>query len=274
MLATRLTDTVCVSIHDVAPATWTRCKRLIEAMRRVADIPFTLLLVPSYHNKVRIPPDPNYISAIREHWDRGDELALHGYFHQDDGPPPRTLYDRLLRQWYTAGEGEFADLDHLNARNRLEAGLAWFRQNGWQPEGFVPPAWLLGKGAWQALDGLPLRYTTTLRHLFLLPEKYPIASMAFVWSSRSALRRTASHCYNAAALHVANQSSLVRLVLHPADATHPDIVRRCQRLLERLLSERTCMTKGAFANHARSVVLDRSDRVLRPDAVSKRTSGA
>ena len=37
---------LCVSIHDVAPATWTDCLRLVQAVRAVADIPLTWLVVP------------------------------------------------------------------------------------------------------------------------------------------------------------------------------------------------------------------------------------
>jgi predicted deacetylase len=40
------TRRLCVSIHDVAPATWTECRTLLEAVAAVADIPLTLLVVP------------------------------------------------------------------------------------------------------------------------------------------------------------------------------------------------------------------------------------
>ena len=40
---------LCVSIHDVAPATWSDCLRLVEAVRAVADIPLTWLVVPHHH---------------------------------------------------------------------------------------------------------------------------------------------------------------------------------------------------------------------------------
>ena len=37
--------TLCVSIHDVAPATWPDCQRVIAAVHAVAPIPLTLLVL-------------------------------------------------------------------------------------------------------------------------------------------------------------------------------------------------------------------------------------
>jgi uncharacterized protein len=43
---------LCVSIHDVAPATWPECLLLWNAMREVlADLPLTWLVVPRYHER-------------------------------------------------------------------------------------------------------------------------------------------------------------------------------------------------------------------------------
>ena len=39
-----------MSLHDVAPHTWPQCERLLQAVRAVADIPLTLLVVPAYHH--------------------------------------------------------------------------------------------------------------------------------------------------------------------------------------------------------------------------------
>jgi len=44
----------------------------------------------------------------------------------------------------TPGEGEFWALSEREATRRIEAGVAWFRAQGWPLAGFVAPAWLLG----------------------------------------------------------------------------------------------------------------------------------
>ena len=72
---------LCVSIHDVAPATWTDCLRLVEAVRAVADVPLTWLVVPHYHFR----PEQSLAmeACLNVALERGDELALHGYSHLD-----------------------------------------------------------------------------------------------------------------------------------------------------------------------------------------------
>lgn len=169
---------LCVSIHDVAPATWSDCLRLVEAVRAVADIPLTWLVVPHYHFR----PEQSLAmeACLNVALERGDELALHGYSHLDTEAGSGGLRARFLRNVYTRHEGEFAALTEAEARRRLELGLDWFAARGWTPTGFVPPAWLLGEGAWRALRDAPFAYTTTFSHFHCLPglearERRPVA---------------------------------------------------------------------------------------------------
>ena len=167
---------LCVSIHDVAPATWSDCLRLVEAVRAVADIPLTWLVVPHYH--FRPEQSPAMEACLNVALERGDELALHGYSHLDTEAGSGGLRARFLRNVYTRREGEFAALTEAEARRRLELGLDWFAARGWTPTGFVPPAWLLGEGAWRALRDAPFAYTTTFSHFHCLPgarERRPVA---------------------------------------------------------------------------------------------------
>jgi predicted deacetylase len=159
---------LCVSIHDVAPATWADCLRLVEAVRAVADIPLTWLVVPHYH--FRPEQSPAMEACLNVALERGDELALHGYSHLDTEAGGGGLRARFLRNVYTRREGEFAALTEAEARRRLELGLDWFAARGWTPAGFVPPAWLLGEGAWRALRAAPFAYTTTFSHFHCLPR--------------------------------------------------------------------------------------------------------
>ena len=63
---------LAVSMHDVAPATWERCQRVLAAIREVADIPVTLLVVPAYHGQCSAQPAFEAQMTARSH--RGDEL--------------------------------------------------------------------------------------------------------------------------------------------------------------------------------------------------------
>lgn len=236
---------LCVSIHDVAPATWQLCERLLAAVSAVATVPLTLLVVPAYHGDSR--DLPWYDRELERRLALGDELALHGYVHLDQGPPPRSLRQRYARYVYTRGEGEFAALPEEEAARRLALGMQWFACRGWPLQGFVPPAWLLGDGGWRVLRASGLLYTTTWRHFHFLQDTAPVAAPSLVYSSRNAWGRSLSRQVVSWASVVQRDAPLERLSLHPRDALDPRTVRHFQRLLTTLLASRLPATKAAFA---------------------------
>lgn len=162
---------LCVVIHDVAPATWPDCLRLLQAVREVGDIPLTWLVVPRWHGSAARSPVAE--AALGCMLADGHELALHGYTHLDTAARTSGWRSRFLRGVYTEGEGEFAALDVNEAQRRIALGRAWFDERGWPVSGFVPPAWLLGAGAWEALRSHPFVYTTTWSHFHCLMPAQP-----------------------------------------------------------------------------------------------------
>ncbi|HEY6943202.1 DUF2334 domain-containing protein, partial [Dokdonella sp.] len=142
---------LCIAIHDVAPATWPACDRLLALVDALGAPPLTLLVVPDWHRRGAIDADRAFRRAIDARVARGDELALHGLVHLDEATPPRRALDRLRRRVLTAGEGEFAALDEGEALARIDAGLERFSRCGWAARGFVAPAWLRGAGTRAAL---------------------------------------------------------------------------------------------------------------------------
>ena len=240
---------LCVAIHDVAPQTWPLCMRLIEAVRAVAPIPLTLLVVPHYH-RLAVPYPAFYERQVGARLAAGDELALHGLYHLDDGTAPRGLREHLLRRVWTTAEGEFSVLQADEARWRISQGLDWFGQRGWPVTGFVAPAWLLSPGTREALTDFSFTYTTTLKNFHLLGQRRVVPAPSLFYSTRNAAGRWLS-CRNNAAfvkrLAGDPRIPLLRLALHPADARFPQLIRHCQDLLRRLLQHRVGMTKTAFA---------------------------
>src|SRR6185369_14504453 len=75
-----LRPALCISIHDVAPATWADCARLLEALAPLGPLPLTLLVVPDYHRQGAAVPGW-YRHAVERRLEMGDELALHGWNH-------------------------------------------------------------------------------------------------------------------------------------------------------------------------------------------------
>jgi predicted deacetylase len=230
---------LCVVLHDVAPPHRTRCEQMLRCLQGEApDLPVTLLAVPRYHLH---PPQAAFDLWLDGLCRSGHELALHGYTHRDDGVPTGWL-DRLRRQTYTDGEGEFAALPRLDAALRLQEGMRWFARNGWPLHGFVAPAWLLSAGTWEALAASPLRYTCTLSRLVALPGRPAWHSRSVVYSTRSAWRRLLSLAWNRWVAGRQRRQPLLRLELHPGDIEHPAIRASWLRILRQALRDRRAVT--------------------------------
>lgn len=252
---------LCVSIHDVAPATWDECARLAQALRSVGDIPLSWLVVPHYHKQAQEHrqerehgherDDRPMRAGLDAASARGDELVLHGYTHLDTERPAASMRERYLRGVYTRSEGEFSALSAAEARRRIALGLEWFRARGWESPGFVAPAWLLGQGAWEVLPEFGFSYTTTFTRFHLLQEGTSVFSPSLVYTARNRAGRALSPVAGSLAARLLARAPLMRLSLHPPDVRHPRLVAHAQRLVERLLASHTAVTKAACAEGLR-----------------------
>ena len=264
--------TVAIVLHDVSPGSWAACRRLARCVDSIAPaLPKTWLVVPHFHGEMPTSP---WIRGLDQVLARGDELALHGWLHVDEGLPTGWL-DRLKRRWYTAGEGEFAGLDAVEAARRLAAGMSWFADNGWPLHGFVAPAWLMSDGARFALARGGLDYTCTLTHFSAWQmtregsprsprETTSVPSLALVYSTRAAWRRRLSCLWNGAIAWQQRHMDLLRFELHPADVEHRSVRRSWMSLLEKALLDREPVTLSEAAR--RLVARERPVRAQSPTA--------
>lgn len=236
---------LCVAIHDVAPATWPECLHLLHAVRAVADIPLSWLVVPRYHNNAlrSLACEATLDKLLGD----GHELVLHGYTHRDGAAARASLGQRFLRTVYTEGEGEFSALPAGEARQRIELGLAWFAERGWPVSGFVAPAWLVGPQVWPLLPEYGFLYTTTFARFHLLRPARSLVAPALVYAARNRVGRLLSPPLCRLAASCSETAPLARVALHPRDARHPALVRHAQHLVEQLLATREPLTKAAFA---------------------------
>lgn len=235
---------LAVSIHDVSPATWAQCRRLLALVAAAGAGPCTLLVVPDYHHAGRCDLERDFVRAISRRLGRGDDVALHGYYHLDDGPAPRSPAAWLRRRVLTAREGEFAALASDEAAARLERGRRLFSALGWPTAGFVPPAWLLGPGQRDLLRAAGFAWTSTRSSLIDLVGGREIRAPTMTCSVRSSARRFASCSWLGIGPRLYAGQGLLRIALHPADARHPGITAAWSRLLAQLLRERSPILEG------------------------------
>jgi len=234
---------VLLVLHDVAPETWVDYQPFVQAVDALGGIAMTWLVVPDFHKRNALSADWYFQQLLESRLARGDELALHGYYHCDDGPPPRTPRDYFMRRIFT-WEGEFYALDRDQALDRLHAGIQLFQRFDWPLHGFVAPAWLMSQGTREALRSLPLDYTSDSQHLYRLPDFSQVEAPGIVWSARSSWRRGVSKILSDRIEQKFQNASTIRLGVHPVDMRHEFSRNYWLQTLQRLMeSGRTPMTK-------------------------------
>ena len=245
-LAIMIEPSLCIVIHDVAPATWPRCRKILEILETIDDFQVTLLAVPHHQGGAR---NSGFERWLRHRSERGDEIALPGYDYPEF--TPSNWFDRLQRRVFKRGSGEFANLPLDEAKARLQSGLAWLRELNLAPAGFVAPAASLGPNAWQAVSQQPLEYTCTRHRLYLLPEARSVRLRAQVYSSSSSMRRVASVSWNETLAWLQRKQPVVRLELHPGDL-HPVSRRSWQWLASQQTRNRRVCTLRDLARDLRN----------------------
>ena len=245
----QIQPTVIVSIHDVSPLTYKIVRVMEMELRSLGVSQLSHLVIPDHHGKAPLGQSPEVADWLADQQAGGQEIVLHGYYHLRERAAGReTAWDKLITRGYTAGEGEFYDLEAASAKERLERGLAMLRGAGLRPEGFIAPAWLLGEQAETAVRALGLRYTTRLGYIrdFAAQRDYPAQSLC--WSVRSAWRRQASLRWNDHLLTRESRAPLIRIGLHPVDYQHPQIWAQIRRLVRRALEARRPRTYAEFCH--------------------------
>lgn len=240
---------VSVELHDVAPATWPECETILRTLDELGAKHLTLMVVPYYHHGRPVQSDTRFVRALEKRLERGDELSLHGYYHIDDEPPPRTLRGYVERRMLTRAEGEFAAIDEASAAWRLSRGVETFEQLGWPLYGFVPPAWLLGEAARRALEhcGYAFEYVAMRSGVYRLPAWRFARSATVSYSPDRLWRRVLSRLLISREIQRADDLPLLRLSIHPQDARVPDVMQHWRALIDDALVSRTPVTKHQWA---------------------------
>ena len=229
---------LAVSVHDVSPLTRQVTDRMLSDLGAAGVGITSLLVVPDHHHKADIDQDPGFLAWLREKQAAGHEIILHGFYHLRAPCAEDSAGRRLVTQHYTAGEGEFYDLDYEEARERMEDGREMLTGAGLEVVGFIAPAWLLGEEGEKAARNLGFAYTTRLGGVLDLRSGEWTASQSLVYSPRSAWRRKVSLAWNAFLAARLRKNPLARLGLHPPDWNYEAIKLQALRLAEHLAKDR------------------------------------
>ena len=235
-------DFLVVSVHDVAPSTRPIVEKIMGELARHGVRNYSLLVVPDYHHEGASMQDRQFIAWLRELESAGNEIVIHGYFHERPRREDEGLFEKFVTRIYTNGEGEFYDLDYAEALRRIRTAREEFCAAGLKPRGFVAPAWLLSPEAERAAHDAEIEYTTRLRTILDLRSGETFAARSIVYSVRNNWRRSTSLLWNAALARVLAHNPLLRVSIHPADYSHPTVWRQIVDLIKTANGSRTVTT--------------------------------
>jgi predicted deacetylase len=235
-------DFLVVSIHDVAPSTQPIVDKIISELAHKGVRHCSLLVVPDYHHQGASMKDRQFVSWLRNLEAAGNEIVIHGYFHERPARSRESFLEKLVTQSYTQGEGEFYDLGYDEAFRRIKTARDEFLAGGLKPRGFVAPAWLLSSEGERAARDAEMEYTTRLRTVRDLRSGEIFSARSLVYSVRNTWRRAVSLVWNAALARILESKPLVRLSIHPPDLSHPTIWRQIVDLINETVPIRTPTT--------------------------------
>jgi uncharacterized protein len=236
------TDSVVVSLHDVAPCTQQITSTIISELRAHGVRVCSVLVVPNYHHEGLFARNREFVTWLRALEVDGHELVIHGYFHERPPQTKETFRDKFVTRFYTQNEGEFYDLGYEEALRRITTARDEFRALGLKPRGFIAPAWLLGNEAEQAVRDAELEYTTRLRTVCDLRSESIFPARTLVYSVHNKWRRALSRSWNAALFRLMRTKPLLRISIHPPDYCQPTIWKQILAFIAATKSARTATT--------------------------------
>jgi len=223
-----------ISLHDVHPGSFEAVREQVAFFQERGIDRFSLLVIPRYHHQESVTEDRALLEWLDEREGCGDDLVLHGYYHDREG---RELGNIFWTQLYTQGEAEFLDLSDGEVRHRIQMGRRLWDERGWALKGFIPPAWLMPERQYALLKREKLLYTNRLRDITLLLKNRATSSPSLCYSTRSFWRRGISPVWNQWLFMRQRGRPLIRLSLHPADFEFGAIRQQVGEFLEIALAD-------------------------------------
>lgn len=209
-----------VSVHDVSEGT----VEAAQAWARHLDdigVPVTFLAVAGPFRGPALTPEGEAAGWLRDRQLRGDEIAVHGWFHAEQ--PGSRGWRRALARPLASGAAELAAVDEAQARRILERCVLRLAAAGLRPLGLTPPGYLLSPSGRTAARHVGLRYTTS--HLAVHDalegriERIP----AFCHRPGTRLERPGAALLTHAVAALARADRSVRIGLHPDDLERPGL---------------------------------------------------
>ncbi len=226
------TKRLIAAIHDVHPGSLDAVERLATRFERHLGGPrYAMLVVPEHWNGSAIRGDMAFARKLRGWADRGIEMFVHGWYHQDRSEHSGVAAFKAKHM--TASEGEFLGLSREAAARRMADGKALVEDMTGRPvAGFIAPAWLYGPGAHEALAQSGFALAEDHMKVWKPATGEVVArGPVITWASRSGPRTASSLLAAWAGRNFLRPLDTVRVAVHPGDVTKQSILDSIDRTL-------------------------------------------
>ncbi len=223
---------IIVSIHDITTESLNACKQIIARLEDAGVKGMSLLVIPEPREEMSLEDSKELLSWLKERKATGDEIVIHGLTHRSDRPRG------MLGNYYARGVAEFQTIDYDTSMNKIKKAMDMFLNAGFEPSGFVPPAWLISKDGGRAVADAGLYYTT---HIGIhLPGGDFIFSPVIVFGARNFLTELFSSATARLTSHLIDLVRIpyARVALHPADIERPGLFGLALHIIEGMLDKR------------------------------------
>jgi hypothetical protein len=204
------------------------------------------LIIPNHHSKAPVRDDAAFKEWVSNLVSQGYEPVLHGYYHARNPKLTDVGITKFTTQVYTAGEGEFFDLDRDEAMTRLRMGIDDLSFLDRRLNGFVAPAWLLGYEAEAAVRKIGFSYFTNVGSVKVFEGVHSYSSRSLVWSTRAPWRRMVSLAWNQGLVSRLRERPLLRIGIHPADCEIPAVWSHVKSVVSAALQDRQPLSYEKF----------------------------
>jgi predicted deacetylase len=216
---------VAAAIHDVEPASLSRCREIRDWLAERGIDRATLLAIPAPAG-TPIDPDGDPARWLRQRRATGDAVAQHGLRHARVARVP--LHRRGAIGFQGGGAAEFVGLDGWRTARALERGRSILRRAGLDPGGFVAPGYAYTRHLRRSLRG---EYRWWADLIGVHRDGRSRLSPALCLGASTRLKRVTSPPLVRALGRVGAADGLLRVDVHPADFDHA----RSREALARLL---------------------------------------
>lgn len=131
--------TIAVAVHGIEPATFERCALIRDWLDDHGVDRVTLLVIPARDLHPIGDRCPEMIEWLGERRRAGDAIAQHGFQHAH--LRRSSLPGQRLMAMRGGQAREFVGLDEAETRRAVDAGWRVLKLAGFEPDGFVAPAY-------------------------------------------------------------------------------------------------------------------------------------